>query len=347
MNKMERRKFIKALVISGAGLFAFPFRFTSTIFAAPSKAKVVKIRNPNMRNSKGDINKLEINRTIYEALRILSESSSGEELLQKLINPKDVVGIKVSAYLGEANNATKPEIAYGLADFLIKIGVPDNQIIIWDRTADELEQAGYVINDKKTDVRCIATNTKRVQRLSKPMAGFDDKTISIGSATTRVSNIVSKLCTVLINMPSIKTFKFKEYTGVSGAIMNMYGAIEINDGNSKVLYENDCNPGAAEIYNIKDIKNKTRLVICDAIYPLYNGGPSDDSRYHWNYNGIIAGLDPVAVDIVAQESIQEYRDKVLPDAPKLRSDYLETCAGSKYRLGIVDIKQIEVIEKEI
>ena len=127
----------------------------------------------------------------------------------------------------------------------------------------------------------------------------------------------------------------------------MYGALEISDENTKIFYGNDCNPGAAEIYNIKPIKNKTKLVICDAIYPLYDGGPSEDPRHHWNYNGIIAGFDPVAVDIVAQGIVQKHRNKMLPNTPELISDYLEACAGSKYRLGISNLKEIEVIEKEI
>lgn len=354
---IERRSFLKLIALSGAGLFVLPSRFGSGLFAAPSKIRVVIIRNPEMRNAKGGIGKIEVKRTVYEALRSLSEGNSGEELLQSIISPKDVVGIKVNTYLGDKDNATRPEVAYSLAEFLIKTGVKDNNVIIWDRAGDELEQAGYVIKDNKVDIRCIATNTRRVQRLSHPMAGFDDNVVAVGSVQAKVSNVASKMCNVLINMPPLRTFKFKEYTGISNAIMNMYGAVEITGENTKALYENDCNPGAAEIYNIKPIKNKTKLVICDAIYPLYNGGPSEDQRYHWNYNGIIAGLDPVAVDVVAQGIIQKHRDKVLPartddrsggpDTSKLRSDYLETCAGSKYRLGIVDLKEIEVIEKEI
>ncbi len=328
-------------------MLVLPSRFIPSAYSKKEKTKIVIIRNPKIRNPDNVIEQLEVNRTLYEALRTLSGSGSGEELLQVLFTPKDIIGIKVNTYLGEADNATKPEVAYSLAEFLIKIGIKDNNIIIWDRAADELEQAGYKINNQKTDIRCLATNTKRVARLSEPMTGYDDKAIKIMTTQTRLSNIPSKLCSAMVNMPSLKTFKFKEFLGVSGAIFNMFSAIDINDENAKILYENDCNPSAAEIYNMPAIKKKTTLIICDAIYPLYNGGPSDDPRYHWNYNGIIAGIDPVAVDIVSQEIIQKYRDKVLPDRPKLRSDYLEICASKKYSLGEINLKEIEVIEKEI
>ncbi|MEW6026936.1 MAG: DUF362 domain-containing protein [Planctomycetota bacterium] len=354
---MERRTFLRLAAISGVGLFILPGRSGSGLFAAPYKTRVVIIRNKQMRNSEGktrpndqqvgQVGRIEVKQTVYEALRSLSDGNSGDELLQSIISPKDTVGIKVNTYLGDKNNSTRPEVAYGLAEFLIKAGVKENNVIIWDRAADEMEQAGYTIKESKVDIRCLATNTRRVQRLSKPMTGFDDSPVTIGSAQTRVSNIASRMCTVLVNMPSLKTFKFKEHTGVSNAIMNMYGAVEITDENTRALYDKDCNPGAADVYNIKPIKSKTKLVVCDAIYPLYNGGPAEDQRYHWNCNAIIAGLDPVAVDIVAQGVIQKHRDKVLPDTPPLRSDYLETCAGQNYRLGIIDLKEIEVIEKEI
>lgn len=332
---------------AGAGLFILPAGFSRGIFAAPVKTRVSVIRNRQMRNALGVTNKTEVKRAVYEALRALSDDGSGEEVLKSIISPKDIVGIKVNVYLGDKDNATRPEVADSLAEFLIKSGVNDNNIIIWDRAADELEQAGYVINDGKKGVRCWATDSKRIQRLSKPMAGFDNKDVSVGAAVTRVSNIASKICNVMVNMPPLRTFKFKEHTGVGNAIMNMYGAVEITDSNTQALYGNDCNPGAAEIYSINSIKNKTKLVLCDAIYPLYNGGPSEDKRYHWNYNGIIAGFDPVAVDIVAQGIIQKYREKAIPEALPLRSDYLDVCADAKYRLGTAILKDIEVVEKDI
>ncbi|MDI6732453.1 MAG: DUF362 domain-containing protein [Planctomycetota bacterium] len=346
MNKIERRRFLKALIISGAGLFIIPSKFITHLSAAPPKVKVVVVKNPAIRDSKDVINKAEVKRTLYEALSVLSASGSAEELLQKLVSPKDTVGIKVNTYLGEKDNATKPEVAYSIAELLIKIEVKENNIIIWDRAGNELEESGYKINDSKKGIRCIATNTHRVQRLSKPMAGFDEIPVNVGETQTRISNIV-KMCQVIVNTPALKTFKFREYLGISGSILNMYGALEITDENAKVLYAQDCNPGAAESFSISAIKNKTKLVVCDAIYPLYNGGPSDDPRYHWGYNGIIAGFDPVAVDIVGQRIIQKYRDKVLPDTPKLRSDYLDTCAGGKYRLGTANLKEIEIVERTI
>ena len=85
--------------------------------------------------------------------------------------------------------------------------------------------------------------------------------------------------------------------------------------------------------------------MCDAFSPLYHGGPFEDPRYHWNYNGLIVGFDPVAVDIVGLKILQKYRtqkgnSKWFP----LKPGYLLTCAQPKYKLGNADSADIDLTE---
>ncbi|MBI4712004.1 MAG: DUF362 domain-containing protein [Planctomycetes bacterium] len=357
---MRRRDFIKAAGISLAGLYLLRRHLLTPVYAA-GKSLVAVVRNPAMRNQDGEINKVEVQRTIYEALRILAGSGAGEEALKSVIPEpqKNVVGLKVNTYFGESNNATRPALAYGLAEFLLKIGVKENNIIIWDNAADEMEQAGYKINDTKKGIRVLATVSSRIARKSKPLAGFEDNPITVGKSAdsppdvhrggktqTRLSKIIN-MCSVIINLPVLKTYKFKDNSGIENGLLNMYRAFEITDGNAGAFYDNECNPGAAEFYSLPQVKGKVKLTVCDAIYPLYNGGPGEDSRYHWNCNGIIAGLDPVAIDVIGQEIIQKHRDKTLPNEPTLKTTYLETCAGQPYKLGVNARDEIELVEKTI
>lgn len=347
---MKRRDFIKAAGISIAGMYLLPRHLLTPAYAV-GKSTVALVHNPLMRPPEaenGEMNKVEVQRTIYEALRLLAGSGAGEEVLKSIIPEpkKSVVGLKVNIYFGEPNNATRPAVAYGLAEFLIKIGVPDNNIIIWDNAADEMEQVGYKINDTKKGIRVLATVSSRIARKSKPLAGFEDVPITVGKVQTRLSRIVN-MCSVIINMPVLKVYKFKDNSGIENGLLNMYRAFEITDANAAAFYDNECNPGAAEFFALPQIKNKVKLTVADAIYPLYNGGPGEDARYHWNYNGIMAGLDPVAVDVVGQEIIQKHRDKALPNEPTLKTTYLETCAGQPYKLGACARDEIELVEKTI
>ncbi|MFH1227327.1 MAG: DUF362 domain-containing protein [Planctomycetota bacterium] len=345
-GKISRRDFIRTVGLGIGSLYLAPKLFMPKAFAA-GNSKVVIIRNPKMTDEDGKFNEQEIKRAVYEAIKVLSDSGSTEELIDAIVtDKKNTIGLKINAYFGEATNSTKPAVANALAELLTKRNIKPNNIIIWDRAQDEMEKAGYKISLAAKEIRCMATMTHRNPRFAKPFAGYEDNPTPVAKTQVRLSKALG-LCGMLINMPVLKTYKFKDNTGVAGSIMNMYQAVEIQEADMPAFYDNECNPGAADIYSLAAIKNRVKLTVCDAIYPLYNGGPGNDDRYHWRYNGIIAGLDPVAVDIVGQEIIQNYRNSVMPKETPLKSEYLNTCANTPYKLGVSDLKQINKIEREI
>ncbi|MFC1525103.1 DUF362 domain-containing protein [Planctomycetota bacterium] len=311
------------------------------------KSRVIVVRNSKIRNKDKTLNSLQIKRTLNAALRALTLKDSGREALKQLIGPQDIVGLQVNTFQGKLTNATRPELAAALGDFIKQTGVPENNIIIWDRAQDELESVGYQINRSKQGMRCLASLTARPgKRNSSVLMGYADQEINLwANCTTRISSIIARHCSININMPVLRTHKFKEDTGINNAVMNMYHAIELTNTNKKPLCGNQCDPGAAEIYALPALKNKTKLIVCDAFSPLYQGGPFDDPRYHWNYNGLIVGFDPVAVDIVGLKILQKYRtqkgnSKWLP----LEPGYLLTCAQPKYKLGNADFAYIDLTE---
>ncbi len=46
------------------------------------------------------------------------------------------------------------------------------------------------------------------------------------------------------------------------------------------------------------------------LYPLCNKGPQPDPRYQWPYGGLIAGIDPVAVETVCLNIINNKRKDI-------------------------------------
>jgi hypothetical protein len=63
-----------------------------------------------------------------------------------------------------------------------------------------------------------------------------------------------------------------------------------------------------EIWNLDFVKGKTRLVLVDAITALCDKGPQFEPQYKWQYKGLIAGMDPVAVETVGLKIIAEKRN---------------------------------------
>jgi hypothetical protein len=109
-------------------------------------------------------------------------------------------------------------------------------------------------------------------------------------------------CTALIGLPGLKAHWL---TGI-GTVMKLYIMYSGNPRN----YHDQNSAKLGEIWNLPFVKGKTRLVLVDALHPLCDKGPQVDPRYKWAYNGLIAGIDPVAVEAVCLRIIQEKRKKM-------------------------------------
>jgi hypothetical protein len=113
------------------------------------------------------------------------------------------------------------------------------------------------------------------------------------------------------------------------------------------MYHNDGCSDLGKIWTMPVIKDKTRLNILVALTPQFYGRGANffDRRYVWQYKGLIAGTDPVAVDAVGAELLRLKRvahfgeDRAL-DVPPVHI----TLADKKYRLGVSDLKRIDIIK---
>jgi hypothetical protein len=108
-----------------------------------------------------------------------------------------------------------------------------------------------------------------------------------------------RACTVLIALPALKAHWL---TGI-GTVLKNYITYSGNPSG----YHDENNVKLGEIWNLPFVKGKTRLVLVDALVPLCDKGPQPDPRYKWPYRGLIAGVDPVAVETVCLKVIMEKR----------------------------------------
>jgi len=251
---------------------------------------------------------------------------------RKLFKPNDTVGIKVNCIASRVSS--NPQLAWAIADSLIAAGVPADQIIIWDREDRELVSAGYTIMDGP-GVRCYGT---------KPGVGYGKELIVFGSVGSRLSKIISRQCTAIVNVPVLKDHNI---AGLSLSLKNYFGAIE----NPNKFHMSNCDPYVADLNMVPLIREKSKLIICDAITALYEGGPTDcNPRYIWRYNGLIIGTDPVAVDQIGLMLLEEKRasEGLSPLAAIGRSaKYIATAADPDHLLGVKDPEKIRVIEFSI
>lgn len=144
-----------------------------------------------------------------------------------------------------------------------------------------------------------------------------------------------KQCTVLIPIPALKAHWL---TGI-GTVMKNY----IMYSGRPTRYHDEKSARLGEIWLQPEVKNKTRLVIVDALYPLCDKGPQPDPRYRWPYRGLIGGTDPVAVEAVCLEVINRKRQALRGEPwPVTPPPICLEAADKVYGLGTSDMKKINI-----
>jgi len=169
-------------------------------------------------------------------------------------------------------------------------------------------------------------------------AGVKEENIAIDDHNVRTNPVFVK-STALINTRPIRTHYL---AGMSGCIKNY-----IMFGESQPDYHPDSCAALGSLFDLPQVKGKTRLNILCALTPQFHGrGPHHFSRrYVWNYKGLIVGQDPVAVDTIGLRLIMAKRrqelgpGQELPPVPK----HIQI-ADTKYGLGTSDLNKIELIK---
>jgi uncharacterized protein (DUF362 family) len=212
------------------------------------------------------------------------------------------------------------------------MGVAERNIIIWDRLNDDLERAGYTINTGN-GIRCFGND----------IAGYSEEFHFFGQAGSLLSRIVTDFSDVIINMPVLKDHGI---VGLSAGMKNMFGAIH----NPNKYHLDAGNPFVADVYAIPQIRNKTKLTICDATRIQYEAGPPYHPKFCEDYNSIIVSEDPVALDYESLKIIERKRKehslRSLIDVGRYPA-YIFTAADSDHKLGYASDDKIEIKEVEV
>ena len=144
-----------------------------------------------------------------------------------------------------------------------------------------------------------------------------------------------KECDALIALPALKAHWL---TGI-GTVLKNY----IMYSGSPSSYHKSKSSKLGEIWNLPFVKGKTKLVLVDSLYPLCDKGPQPDPRYQWSYSGLIAGTDPVAVETVCLNIINEKRKAIRGEPWPLSPPPICVEAADKvYGLGTSRMEAISI-----
>jgi hypothetical protein len=196
-----------------------------------------------------------------------------------LFAPEERIAIKVNTIRGSLF-WTPISLVTAITDRLQAAGIPAEQIVIFDRSNAEMENAGFALNPDGPGVRCRATDTDYVP-------GW-----TLDGSDVWLSRILVDECDALINTPVLKQHGT---SGVTFAMKNHYGSFDRPETfhGRRIL-------ALADLNGLPPIKERTRLIVGSALTIC-----TRDWQSAVTGDSLLVSFDPVACDTVALQLCTE------------------------------------------
>jgi uncharacterized protein (DUF362 family) len=286
-----------------------------------------------------------IERMVERGVKAVTGRATSKEAWLSLVRPDDVVGIKVYAAPGP-NSGTRPAVAAAVAKSLIAAGVPANQVVVWDRSATDLQNAGFFALAQELGVRVessAAAGYDPTNYYDTPLIGnlvwgdleFGKTGEGVGRKSF-VSKLVSQELTKIINLTPLLNHNL---AGVSG---HLYG-LAMGSVDNWLRFESD--PGrmakaVPELYALPSLGDKVVLNITDALICQYEGGQRGLLHYSTVLNQLRFSKDPVALDVLSVKELD--RQRRAARAPYVKPNFELFANASLLELGVNDLTRIQV-----
>ena len=339
---------------------ALKYPKTSASMPGLYPGKVAEINHGNCIQD-GIINEDAAYQMVKRSILVLTGEKDLAKAWRKFVNPGEKIGLKVNPVAGKMLS-TSVEIVKAIARQITDAGILPEDIVIWDRRAPQLEETGFtpenfpgnrimgtehMQNESWYDENGKLHGEKMIDKnwyyFADVEGEYDEETLPYMINQGKYSYF-SKICTEevdkIINIPILKNAG----ASVTLCLKNLaYGAISNTGRLHQKLWADTC----AEVCAFPPLRDKVVLNIVDGIKGCFNGGPGANPQFITNFNTVLAGTDPVAVDTIGYEIILKKRiaEKIQEaDVPRGRK-FLEL--AEKLELGFTNKEKIEHIREEI
>lgn len=310
----------------------------------------------------GQPQETEAYKMLKKGILLLTGEKKIKKAWRKFVNPKEIIGLKVNPVAGKPLS-TSHAVTKSVVRQLEESGIPRENIVIWDRREMQLHETGYN-EENYPGIKIMGT-----EQQDQDGNFFDKDGIMYGEkmidknwyywadceqeydaytlpymVNSGKYSYFSKICTKevdkIINIPILKNAG----PTVTLCLKNLaYGSITNTARLHKPLWSETC----AEVCAFPPLRDKVVLNIVDGLKGCFEGGPGANPQFICNYNTMLIGTDPVAVDrigydIVIAKRIEEgVQEKESPRGRK----FMEL--AEKLELGVANPEKIEKIEMEI
>ncbi len=298
-----------------------------------------------------------VDQMLTAAMLNLTGKKSIKKAWRKFVSPDDIIGLKVNPVAGKLLT-TSHELVKAVIAQLEMSGISRKNIVIWDRREMELHETGFLpenypgitisgTEQKDAKGSFFDTNGKLYGEgmIDKEWfywadveGSYDEYTMPYmvnGGKHSYYTKICTKQVTKIINLPILKNAG----GSVTLCLKNLsYGAVS----NTGRLHEKLWHDSVAEVCAFPPIRDKVVLNIVDGLIGCYNGGPAANPQFICQYNLLLAGTDPVAVDRIGLNIVSQKRIdmKLQKEESPVASQFLKR--AEELGLGIGDNSRINL-----
>jgi uncharacterized protein (DUF362 family) len=300
---------------------------------------------------------------VYDMVARSMLELTGEKRLKKawrkFVSPCDRIGLKVNPVAGKSLS-TSHEVVKAVIAQLEESGIKRSQLTIWDRREFELTDVGFTA-ENYPGIRIVGTEQMDKDGLYYGKDGklygehmidrdwyfwadvegeYDEYTMPYmvnGGKYSYFTKIVTQDLDKIINIPILKNAGMT----VTLALKNLaFGAIS----NTGRLHAKLWNETCAQVCAFSPVRDKVVLNIVDGIKGCFNGGPGANPQFFCDYNTIITGSDPVAVDRIGYEIVLAKRiaEGLQKDGSPTALEFM--LQADRLALGVADRNKIDLKE---
>lgn len=263
----------------------------------------------------------------YQADAVKSMMARGMSALTKtnpveawkmFVQPGDVVGIKVNPVGGE-DVVSAPEVVREIIANLEAAGIPKKDIVVYDRYREQFLKVGF--NKWLPEGVRTSSATSDYDEIQQRIDGYDpdhymDMALTlpgydINNLTARRSYAAKFITKEVNKLVNLCVLKDHQSAGITLALKNLSHGLVNNVARSHSSSTlNACGAFIPAVVSLPTIRNKAVLHILDGVKGLYHGGPSARPQFVWAHNTMYFATDPVALDRIGWEAIDEKRKSV-------------------------------------
>lgn len=334
-----------AAVFAPPALFpaaAEPFSFDNPV--SKSRAQVVIVHDARATRT-FQPNEDRVRTMLNRALTNLTARPTPTSAWRSLVDVQDRVGLKILARPGPSTG-TRPAVVAAVIEGLLAAGLPNTNIVIWDKQYEDLRTAGFVELGRQFGVRVAGSANEGYDDnvfYESPVLGnlvwgdheFGKKTEGVGRKSF-VSKLVSQKLTKIINITPLLNHN---EAGVAGTLFGLAMGSVDNTWRFE-LQAARLAQAVPEIWALPAVGDRVVLNIVDALLCQYQGNARGLLHYSTVLNEIRLSRDPVALDVLSLRELDRQRgqDDAAPGA--VNAELYQNAA--LLELGIADPQHIKV-----